>query len=142
MVREQGEKMSKSLGNLVFVGDLVRRASGEAVRIMLAMHHFRASWDYDEDELHAAEARRLRYVSAMAGGGVLGAAEAREYERQFLERIDDDLDTPGALRVLDLAAAALARERARDVASDAVRGEDLMQRLLATIGVRLRSGVA
>src|SRR5207253_9232754 len=116
--------------------------SGATVRLMLAMHHYRSSWEYDLDEMHAAEARRRRYVDAIGGGAKLGVDEAREYERQFLERIDDDLDTPGALQVLDLAALALARERVRDAAPDAVRGEDLLQRLLATIGVRLRSGVA
>jgi len=73
---------------------------------------------------------------------VLGAPEADEYERQFLERLDDDLDTPGALRVLDLAAVALERDRDPVVARDGVRGDDLMQRLLAFIGVRLPSGVA
>ena len=142
MVRHDGEKMSKSVGNLVFVGELARRVPGDAVRIMLAEHHFRSSWDFNEDELRAADARRERYMRAMAGGGVLGAPEADEYERQFLERLDDDLDTPGALRVLDLAAVALERDRDPVVARDGVRGDDLMQRLLAFIGVRLPSGVA
>ena len=142
MVRYEGVKMSKSLGNLIFVSDLVGLTSGDAVRLMLAKHHYRSSWEYDVDELHVAEARRLRYVHAMNAGGVLGVDEAGEYERQFLERIDDDLDTPGALRVLDLAAAALAHEGVRSGARDAVRGEDVMQRLLTIIGLRLPSAVA
>ena len=52
------------------------------------------------------------------------------------------LDTPGALQVLDLAALALAQEGTHSGARDAVRGENLMQRLLTIIGLRLPSAVA
>lgn len=142
MVRSGGVKMSKSLGNLIFVNDLVRRASGDAVRLMLATHHFRSGWDYDADELGAAVARLARYDTAMTRGVLLPADEAAAFEREFLERIDDDLDTPGALRVLDGAAEALINTAAAPSAGDTVSGETALHRMLAIIGLRLPSAVA
>jgi L-cysteine:1D-myo-inositol 2-amino-2-deoxy-alpha-D-glucopyranoside ligase len=142
MVRLAGVKMSKSLGNLIFVSDLVRRSSGDAVRLMLAMHHFRSGWEFDDEELHGAVERLRRYDAAMTRGGVLPAGEAAAYEREFLERIDDDLDTPGALHVLDRTAEALARATPAPVSGDAVSGEATLHRMLAIVGLRLPSAVA
>ena len=59
--------MSKSLGNLVFVRDLVARVPGAAVRLLLASHHYRESWAYDDAEVDAAAARHRRYLAAMQG---------------------------------------------------------------------------
>ena len=131
MVRHEGEKMSKSLGNLVFVRDLVARVPGAAVRLLLAGHHYRQSWTYDATEVDAAAARHQRYLAAMRSGGTVSADNAREHERRFLERIDDDLDTPGALREIDAVA--------RDVASGTgdrtgVDGQELLTRMLGIIG--------
>ena len=46
MVRMDGEKMSKSLGNLVLVHDLLQRYSADAVRVLLLSHHYRDAWEY------------------------------------------------------------------------------------------------
>lgn len=108
MVEHQGEKMSKSLGNLIFVRDLINRIGGPAVRLLLASHHYRQSWPYEENEVRAAEQRYSAYASAMRDG-TLAAAEAAQYEQDFFARIDDNLDTPAALRVLDDAATAAVR---------------------------------
>jgi L-cysteine:1D-myo-inositol 2-amino-2-deoxy-alpha-D-glucopyranoside ligase len=107
MVKHEGEKMSKSLGNLVFVRDLLGRVPGAAVRLMLGAHHYRTSWTYDDVEVDAAAARLERYVTAMRSRSELPAEVAREHERRFFERLDDDLDTPGALVELDALATAV-----------------------------------
>ncbi|MBV9101145.1 MAG: cysteine--tRNA ligase [Candidatus Dormibacteraeota bacterium] len=109
MVRHQGEKMSKSLGNLVFVRELLEHVPGTTIRLLLAAHHYRESWTYDAEEVSAADDRRRRYEEALRAPAALDAGEAGDLLRQFRERLDDDLDTPGALRVLDLAAAAALR---------------------------------
>ena len=57
MVKLAGVKMSKSLGNLVFVSDLVARVPGGAVRILLSSHHYRQSWNYDDAEVAGAGER-------------------------------------------------------------------------------------
>ncbi|MGH9311105.1 MAG: cysteine--tRNA ligase, partial [Vicinamibacterales bacterium] len=51
MVRYQGEKMSKSLGNLVLVRDVLDSYSSDALRLYLLSHHYRQSWEYRDDEL-------------------------------------------------------------------------------------------
>lgn len=58
MVAYQGEKMSKSLGNLVKVSELVAGgADARAVRLAVAAHHYRSDWEWFDSDLHDAEAR-------------------------------------------------------------------------------------
>jgi L-cysteine:1D-myo-inositol 2-amino-2-deoxy-alpha-D-glucopyranoside ligase len=140
MVRQQGEKMSKSLGNLVFVHDLLERFPASSVRLLLAAHHYREPWTYDEAELHDADRRLARYSDAMLVGSWLAGEEAASLEAAFAERLDDDLDTPGALRLLDAAAERLLEARGRPAAAAApVSGEELMSRLLDALGSRAPS---
>ena len=93
LVGFEGTKMSKSLGNLVFVGDLCKEWDPAAVRLALLAHHYREDWDWRTGEDMPAAAARLalwsqcaRLATAPAGLAAVRAA------------LDDDLDTPGALR--------------------------------------------
>ncbi|MBV8527001.1 MAG: cysteine--tRNA ligase [Candidatus Dormibacteraeota bacterium] len=133
MVRYEGEKMSKSLGNLVFVRKLVEHTSAATVRLLLAMHHFRESWSYEAHELDDAHARAETYRSATASGNALAPDAAREFKHEFLARIDDNLDTPGALRVADDTATAILRSTASG--ADAVAGDSVLASMLDIIGV-------
>jgi L-cysteine:1D-myo-inositol 2-amino-2-deoxy-alpha-D-glucopyranoside ligase len=108
MVRLGGEKMSKSLGNLVFVSAL--RSAGVdpmAIRLAILAHHYRQDWDWTEDGLAAAAERLARWRSAVAAVGPPGhapggrAATAAAVLAAVRERIADDLDAPGALAVVD-----------------------------------------
>ncbi len=92
MVRLDGEKMSKSLGNLIFVGDLLKSHEASAVRLALLSHHYRLGWTYEDGLLARAEARLERW--RRAGRGNAGIDAVREC-------LDDDLDTPRALEILD-----------------------------------------
>ena len=132
MVTHEGEKMSKSLGNLIFVRDLVARVPGAAVRLLLNAHHYRASWPYDDAEVDAAAARLERYVASIRSGGTLTPERARDHERRFFERIDDDLDTPGALVELDAIARDVIDSREREASG--VDGGRLLTRLLGALG--------
>ena len=49
MVRMDGEKMSKSLGNLVFVSDLRKEWDPRAIRLAIVEHHYRTAWEWDDD---------------------------------------------------------------------------------------------
>jgi L-cysteine:1D-myo-inositol 2-amino-2-deoxy-alpha-D-glucopyranoside ligase len=90
--------MSKSLGNLVFVGDLCRDWESPAVRLALLAHHYRGDWDWETGEdMPPATARLALWRSASDGAGDAGLAEVRD-------ALDSDLDTPGALAALDAAA--------------------------------------
>ncbi len=134
MVGYHGEKMSKSLGNLVFVRDVLAQHSSATVRLLLAAHHYRSAWEYEAVELGSAAARRDVYAQAAASGTVLDERAAREFRDEFLERIDDDLDTPGALRVADRAAAALSAGHATSNTA-AVGGGHVMASMLDILGV-------
>ena len=101
MLHEGGAKMSKSLGNLVLVRDLLRDHSGDAIRHYLVSSHYRTEVHYDADGLarSAKAAALLRAASARTGEPGLGdlapaLAEARD---RFLAALNDDLDTPSAM---------------------------------------------
>ena len=132
MVNLDGVKMSKSLGNLVFVRDLVGRVPGPAVRLLLAAHHYRQSWSYSDGEVEVAAARYSRYLGAMQGGGTLSHEAARRHEQRFFDRLDDDLDTPGALRELDAIADDLTS--GDTAAAPGTEGQQLLGRLLGVLG--------
>jgi L-cysteine:1D-myo-inositol 2-amino-2-deoxy-alpha-D-glucopyranoside ligase len=95
MVRLGGEKMSKSLGNLIFVSDLVKEWDRMAVRVAILANHYRDSWDWDDDLLPRAVERLDRWRAAGEGEGALEAVRAA---------LDDDLDAPRALDAVDEAA--------------------------------------
>jgi L-cysteine:1D-myo-inositol 2-amino-2-deoxy-alpha-D-glucopyranoside ligase len=103
LVGLDGEKMSKSLGNLVFVGDLVKEWEPMASRLALLDHHYRRDWTWEDGFLPAAAARLARWRAAPGLGGGGGGDPALEDVRRCL---DHDLDTPGALAALDGHAAA------------------------------------
>lgn len=95
MVRMDGEKMSKSLGNLVFVSDLSMLWDPRAIRLACLVHHYRESWEWSGQLMPEASARLQRWVAAGVGTGALGEVRAA---------LDEDLDTPGAVAAIDAAA--------------------------------------
>jgi L-cysteine:1D-myo-inositol 2-amino-2-deoxy-alpha-D-glucopyranoside ligase len=97
MVRLGGEKMSKSLGNLVFVSDLLKDWEPGAIRLAIIGHHYRHPWDWTDALMPAATERLERWRAAGDGDGAL------EHVRAAL---DDDLDTPAALAAVDAAVSA------------------------------------
>ncbi|WP_327104620.1 cysteine--1-D-myo-inosityl 2-amino-2-deoxy-alpha-D-glucopyranoside ligase [Nonomuraea glycinis] len=102
MVALDGEKMSKSKGNLVFVSKLRAEHDPMAVRLVLLAHHYREDWAYTPDQLTAAEARLERWRAATA---LAAAPPADELLAGVRERLADDLDAPGALAAIDAWAA-------------------------------------
>jgi L-cysteine:1D-myo-inositol 2-amino-2-deoxy-alpha-D-glucopyranoside ligase len=66
MVRLDGEKMSKSLGNLVFVSSLLATGTDPmAIRLAILAHHYRGDWDWTAAGLAAAEQRLARWRAAV-----------------------------------------------------------------------------
>ena len=137
-VRHLGEKMSKSLGNLVMVRSLLDRYSPDAIRLYLARHHYRESWTHDPEALHEA-ARETQTLAAAAG---LASAEGESLSvevlvSEFVQAIEQDLDTLAAIAVLrriaDSIQAASSQGRAVAAAQDALRT------LGGVLGLRLGS---
>ncbi|MEV4194534.1 cysteine--1-D-myo-inosityl 2-amino-2-deoxy-alpha-D-glucopyranoside ligase [Streptomyces toxytricini] len=99
MVALNGEKMSKSKGNLVFVSAL-RRAGVDpaAIRLALLSHHYRDDWEWTDAVLAEAEARLARWRAAVSRPDGLPADALVEEVRAALA---DDLDAPAALAAVD-----------------------------------------
>jgi L-cysteine:1D-myo-inositol 2-amino-2-deoxy-alpha-D-glucopyranoside ligase len=112
MVCKDGEKMSKSLGNLVFVSDLLKEWEPDAVRLGVLSHHYRSTWEWEDDLMPAAMERLQRWRAA--GSGSAGLDDVRA-------ALDDDLDCPAALDALD----------------GAVRAGHRVSEAAALLGVRL-----
>ncbi len=105
MVAYQGAKMSKSLGNLVFISRL--RAAGVdpmAIRLALIAHHYRSDWEWTDAVLAEAQARLERWRAAVARALVTGMATVPAADAVLAtvrERLADDLDSPGAVAAID-----------------------------------------
>ena len=71
MVGLDGEKMSKSLGNLILARDLLQTYTPDAMRLLLLSHHYREPWEYTEDEMRekAVFTERLRLGDPAGEGG-------------------------------------------------------------------------
>jgi L-cysteine:1D-myo-inositol 2-amino-2-deoxy-alpha-D-glucopyranoside ligase len=131
MIGLDGEKMSKSKGNLVFVSRL--RADGVdlmAVRLGLLSGHYREDREWTDDVLKAGELRLARWREAASatagpsGEGLLAAVR---------ETITDDLDTPATLAVVDAWAEAALAGAGDDPAAPALMAKTVD----ALLGVRL-----
>lgn len=99
MVRFEGEKMSKSLGNLVLVSELIDQGwDAMHIRLALLSSHYRAEMDWDPSLLDVASERYGRWRSAFADDDrQLGPDDSE----RLLSALANDLDTPGCLLVLD-----------------------------------------
>jgi cysteinyl-tRNA synthetase len=101
-----GEKMSKSLGNFFTVRDVLAKAPGEAIRLLLLRSHYRSELDFSDQGLAEAKRELDRFYRALAGFSDIAAAPVPVGVE---EALCDDLNTPLALSVLHgLADAALA----------------------------------
>ena len=99
LVAYQGEKMSKSRGNLVFVSRL--RADGVepmAIRLALLAHHYRTDWEWTEADLKSAQERFELWRSAVSGNGGPAPEQTLAEIRAALAA---DLDAPRALAAVD-----------------------------------------
>ena len=94
MVRMDGEKMSKSLGNLVFVSELSTTFHPMAIRLGVLTNHYRTEWEYSDELMPDAQRRWERWLAAGEGTGALDDVRAA---------LDDDLDTPAAIAAIDAA---------------------------------------
>ena len=130
-----GEKMSKSLGNLVKVSDLVARGhTGNAIRLLMLSVRYRDDRDFDEQALNRWEqAARLLEHAARTRSGAQGGQLVQSRRLEFQDAMDDDLDTPAAIDVL--------LGIARDLEAGTLAGDAAVSTLIElgeVLGLRLR----
>ncbi|MGB0386773.1 MAG: cysteine--tRNA ligase [Ardenticatenaceae bacterium] len=123
MVRMDGEKMSKSLGNMVFARDLLQTYAADDVRAYLLSYHYRSALEWEALEMAGAVERAAQWrkaLHAQASSGADLSLDASPYADAFHSAIQDDLNTPAALVALNkLSQAILATTEAGGDASAA-----------------------
>lgn len=133
MIALDGVKMSKSLGNLVFVSELTQRGhEPDAIRLGVFASHYRADRDWSDEILAAAEERLARWREALRFAA--DKEDVTALVQRLRERLANDLDTPGALRVVDEWAT---RTSAAEQPREAGAAQLLADALDGLLGVRL-----
>ncbi len=149
MLQLQGEKMSKSLGNLVTIDDFLTRHPADALRMMVLNASYRAPLSYSDDIMDGAERGldRLRSALKPAPASAAGASEAARAaldkqtettQQTFVEEMDDDFNSCGALAALFELVRSI--NTARDAgATDAQLkpAQDTLRTLTGVLGLRL-----
>lgn len=114
MLRYEGEKMSKSLGNLILIDDLRKKYSANIVRIFLLSHHYRDIWEYFEKDLKEAQKLNALLQSVwQAHSGPGEDFDNSRYEKKFFRAMNDDFDIKSALEILQESARQILKNQAR-----------------------------
>jgi L-cysteine:1D-myo-inositol 2-amino-2-deoxy-alpha-D-glucopyranoside ligase len=95
--------MSKSLGNLVFVDELLKTYDPRAIRLAIVAHHYREPWEWHDQLMPTAADRLARWQAAAADADPDGDSGGR-VAREVRSALDDDLQTPAAIEAIDAAA--------------------------------------
>jgi L-cysteine:1D-myo-inositol 2-amino-2-deoxy-alpha-D-glucopyranoside ligase len=134
MVAYQGEKMSKSLGNLVLVREALDQYTADALRLYLFSHHYREPWEYRDDEVDewAQLAEDLREAADFPAFGIEHEVDVAAYRDQFLNAMDDDLETTAAIEALREIGTAILEAPEED---DARRAQDTLRELGGILGL-------
>jgi len=99
MVEYQGEKMSKSLGNLVIASTVLKDYPADAFRLYLFSHHYRSPWEYVDEEIEefADLARDMCEAIDTPSYSIGEMLDSSMYRKRFVAAMEDDLDTPRAI---------------------------------------------
>ena len=102
----EGEKMSKSLGNLYTVSDLLEEFPGEALRFAILKTHYRQPLDFTRDGVREARQELNRFYRALALVEKVSADDTPD-AKDVLAALKDDINTPLALSAVHAAADAV-----------------------------------
>ena len=140
LVQMGGDKMSKSIGNLITIREALDRYSADAIRIFALNSYYRSPLTYSEEVLEAAErgAERLRQAArgkSAAGASADGGPNSAEFRERFMEAMDDDFGTAQAIAILfDLARQI---NRADEAGLDASDARNALVDLSGVLGLTL-----
>ena len=140
-VRLGEDKMSKSLGNIISVGEALEGFSPDALRLFFLRSHYRSPLEYSDQNIKAQEraAERLRNALRPGRGGSGGSLDAAPYRERFVEAMDDDLNTPRALAAIFDLARDVNRDRQAGV--DVAGAQDALREMSGLLGLTLEERV-
>ena len=137
LLRMGSDKMSKSVGNIVLIKDVLNKFSSNAIRMFILSSHYRSPLDYSEDNIMGKEnsIKKLYKVLEHSGGihsdEVNGMSKSRE--QQFINAMDDDLNTPRAIAAIFDLSKDLNQLINKQI--DITEGQILLNRLTNTLGI-------
>ena len=101
-VNIDGEKMSKSLGNSFFLKDVLKSYSGEVIRFYLMSAHYRANFNFNEEDLISSKKRldKLYRIKKRVYGMEASIVNAK-FKEDILNALNDDINTSKALSLID-----------------------------------------
>ena len=152
MLQLGGEKMSKSIGNLVTIEEFLENHSADAFRMVILNSAYRSPLSYSEEIVQQAERGLDRLRSAMrpALPGAKGAPEAvletlakqaEATQTGFVEAMDDDFNTAGALGNLFELVRGINQARSEGATAEQLKPvQDRMLELTGVFGLRLETG--
>lgn len=159
MLRVNGEKMSKSLGNFFTLKEILDKYPADAVRLLMLQTHYRSALDFQTDQLESSVGTLERLKSCVANlrwaeQNASATAELGERERilslaidqthrEFVNQMDDDFNTAGALAAifgLVTAANTYLATASKDLcAAPVLRAADMLEELTLVLGIDLRT---
>jgi cysteinyl-tRNA synthetase len=133
------DKMSKSTGNFITIGEALERFSPDALRLFFLASHYRSPLTYSDESVESQERAADRLRNAVQPTGASDQSEPiepSEYPDRFVAAMDDDLNTPQALAVLF----DLAREinRAAEAGRDVDEAQEELAELAGVLGLTLK----
>ena len=137
MVYLDGEKMSKSLGNMVFVDDVLQTHGADALRLAILSYPYREPFEYSEKAVERAEEQVLLMHNALAAEAMSGGErfDGADHQTRFVAALEDDFDTVTAISVLsELAEATL---EAAGAGSDVHQAQTTLRELVGVLGLML-----
>ena len=97
----EGEKMSKSLGNIILVRDLTNNYHGEAIRLALLSSHYRQGLDWNEKIIHQAKKLLTKIYQILDELKDIQEIESESLNIEPITTLMDDLNTPGLIAQLN-----------------------------------------
>lgn len=149
MLQLSGEKMSKSLGNLVTISEFLKDHDGDAMRMLVLNGNYRSPLSFTDESISAAEQglNRLRTSLKTAPSGAAGAPQemlktlaelAETTQVTFTTSMDDDFNTSGALGgIFEMVRQVNTARAAGATAEQIAPAQDTLRKLTSVLGLRM-----
>lgn len=139
LLRMGSDKMSKSLGNIVLIKDVLNKFSSNAVRMFILSSHYRSPLDYSEDNIMGKENSIKKLYKVLEHTGGVHSNEINDLlesrKQQFINAMDDDLNTPRAIATIFDLSKDLNQLINKNI--DITEGQILLNRLTNVLGIEL-----